>query len=160
MAAGADPNAQDGRQDSAFLVTGVFYCGLLLTGVPALRVMKDGLWWIVLALSVTWLNDTAGLVFGKLIGRHKLSPTISPNKTIEGYVAGLVFSAALSAVSSWCGVLQKINRWRSHLGATGQPLFSLGYFDNHHWGNEGDFQWHDLPAATRKYIIEVEQKKC
>ena len=36
-------------------------------------------------------------VFGKLIGRHKLAPTLSPNKTVEGYVAGLVFSAILSA---------------------------------------------------------------
>ncbi len=55
--------------------------------------------------------------------------------------------AALAAAASWSGVLQKTNRWRSHLGATGQALYSVGYFDNPHWGNEGDFQWHDLPAA-------------
>lgn len=54
-------------------------------------------WLVFFPLALTWLNDTAGLVFGRLIGRHKLAPTLSPNKTIEGYVAGLVFSAILSA---------------------------------------------------------------
>jgi alpha-galactosidase len=55
--------------------------------------------------------------------------------------------AALSAVASWSGVLQKTNRWRGHLGESGQPLYSLGYMGNSHWGNEGDFAWHDLPVA-------------
>jgi phosphatidate cytidylyltransferase len=53
-------------------------------------------WLVFFPLALTWLNDTAGLVFGKLLGKHKLAPTLSPNKTIEGYVAGLVFSAILS----------------------------------------------------------------
>ena len=55
--------------------------------------------------------------------------------------------AALSAVASWSGVLQQVSRWRSHLGDSGQALYSLGYFGNTHWGNEGDFGWHDLPLA-------------
>ena len=55
--------------------------------------------------------------------------------------------AALSAVGSWSGVLQRTSRWRSHLGDREVPLYSLGYFDHPHWGHEGDFQWHDLPAA-------------
>jgi phosphatidate cytidylyltransferase len=54
-------------------------------------------WLVFFPLALTWLNDTAGLVFGKLMGRHKLAPTLSPNKTIEGYVAGLIFSAMLAA---------------------------------------------------------------
>jgi phosphatidate cytidylyltransferase len=54
-------------------------------------------WLVFFPLALTWLNDTAGLVFGKLLGRHKLAPTLSPNKTIEGYIAGLIFSAVLSA---------------------------------------------------------------
>jgi len=54
-------------------------------------------WLVFFPLALTWVNDTAGLVFGKLLGRHKLAPTLSPNKTVEGYVAGLVFSAVLGA---------------------------------------------------------------
>ncbi|MCL5995731.1 MAG: alpha-galactosidase [Chloroflexi bacterium] len=55
--------------------------------------------------------------------------------------------AALSAAFSWSGVLQKMPRWQMHLPA-GQPaLYSVGYFANVHWGNEGDFHWFDLPNA-------------
>jgi phosphatidate cytidylyltransferase len=55
-------------------------------------------WLVFFPLILTWTNDTAALAFGRLIGRHKLAPTVSPNKTIEGYVAGLVFSAVLAAL--------------------------------------------------------------
>jgi len=54
--------------------------------------------------------------------------------------------AAISAASTWSGVLQKMNRWQLHV-PQGQALYSIGYMDNPHWGNEGDFQWRDLPAA-------------
>ena len=60
--------------------------------------------------------------------------------------------AALSAACSWSGVLQKTNRWRSLLGGTGRPLYSLGYFDNSKGCDEGNFQWHDLPAA--RYCVD------
>ena len=81
------------------------FCLIYLGFFPAHLVLLKNLavsrcwspWIVFFPLALTWLNDTAGLVFGKLIGRHKLSPTVSPNKTIEGYIAGLVFSAALSA---------------------------------------------------------------
>ena len=63
-----------------------------------LSVSRDWSPWLVFfPLALTWLNDTAGLVFGKLLGRRKLAPTLSPNKTVEGYVAGLVLSGILSA---------------------------------------------------------------
>ena len=79
----------------------VIYLGLFpahLVLLKNLSVSRDWSPWLVFfPLALTWLNDTAGLVFGKLLGRHKLAPTLSPNKTIEGYVAGLVFSAILSA---------------------------------------------------------------
>ncbi len=55
--------------------------------------------------------------------------------------------AALSAACSWAGVLQKTNRWRSHIGASGVPLYSLGYFESARWGTEGAFRWFDLPVA-------------
>ncbi len=55
--------------------------------------------------------------------------------------------AALSAAFSWSGVLQKTARWQSHLATPGSPLYSVGYFANTHWGNEGDFRWFDLPQA-------------
>lgn len=55
--------------------------------------------------------------------------------------------AALAAACPWSGVLQKVDRWRMHLPDADAPLYSIGYMENPHWGNEGDFRWHDLPVA-------------
>lgn len=60
--------------------------------------------------------------------------------------------AAIAQASSWSGVLQKTKRWQSHLGQTSLPLYSVGYMNGHHWGTEGSFGWHDLPAA--RYIVD------
>lgn len=49
-----------------------------------------GLAWFLLALLVTWLSDTAAYLVGKSVGRNKLIPRVSPNKTIEGAIGGLV----------------------------------------------------------------------
>jgi phosphatidate cytidylyltransferase len=38
----------------------------------------------------TWIADSGAFVVGKSMGRHKLSPRLSPNKTVEGYVGGIV----------------------------------------------------------------------
>jgi len=56
-------------------------------------------------------------------------------------------TAALSAAFSWSGVLQKTSRWHMLVPNKHAPLYSIGYMTNPHWGNEGDFQWHDLPQA-------------
>jgi alpha-galactosidase len=55
--------------------------------------------------------------------------------------------AALAAAASWSGVMQKTNRWRSHLEGTQLPLYSLGYFASSEWGREGNFHWFDMPSA-------------
>ena len=56
-----------------------------------------GLAWFLLALLVTWLFDTFAYLVGKTWGRRKLIPRISPNKTVEGSIGGLV-AAGLTAL--------------------------------------------------------------
>ena len=56
--------------------------------------------WTVLAMVATWLADSGAYVFGKRFGRRKLAPRLSPNKTIEGYVAGIIVSAIGSYVAA------------------------------------------------------------
>jgi phosphatidate cytidylyltransferase len=51
------------------------------------------------AFIVTWATDIGAYIVGRAIGRHKLAPTISPGKTIEGLVGGLV--AATLAGGAW-----------------------------------------------------------
>jgi phosphatidate cytidylyltransferase len=60
----------------------------------------DG-WPVVQFATLIWANDTMAFVGGKMMGRHKLAPTISPGKTWEGAVVGAL-SAGLAA-SMWWG---------------------------------------------------------
>ena len=74
----------------------VYPAALLATGL-ALRESTDGLAWLSYAILIAFASDTAAYATGRLIGRHKLSPSISPGKTWEGAAGAVVGAAALSA---------------------------------------------------------------
>ena len=57
-----------------------------------------GLAWFLVVLTTTWLCDTGQYLVGRTFGKHPLSPRISPKKTIEGFVGGLVVSAVTGAL--------------------------------------------------------------
>jgi phosphatidate cytidylyltransferase len=48
--------------------------------------------WLIFLLAVVWMGDTGGYFGGRFFGKHKLAPHVSPKKTIEGAVAGLLAS--------------------------------------------------------------------
>jgi phosphatidate cytidylyltransferase len=52
-----------------------------------------GLGWYLLAQCVTWLTDVGAYIAGRRFGRHKLAPAISPGKSVEGAIGGLVLGA-------------------------------------------------------------------
>ena len=62
---------------------------------------------IFFLLVTVWFGDTAAYLFGKRFGVHKLRPAISPAKTIEGAVAGVVFGA-LGGLGVWSVFLQEV----------------------------------------------------
>ena len=68
--------------------------------------LPSGAWWTLVALLGVWGFDAAAFFTGHYFGRHKLAPRISPNKTWEGAVGGLVLSitAALLFTSIPLGV--------------------------------------------------------
>lgn len=67
------------------------YAGFLLSRFIALRELPGhGLYLAILVLVVVWMNDICAYFGGKLLGRRKLAPTISPNKTIEGAIFGMI----------------------------------------------------------------------
>jgi len=70
---------------------GVFYIGGLLAALPALHAFP-GPAWLALAIALSFGNDTGAYFTGRALGRHKLAPAISPGKTVEGAVGGLVAS--------------------------------------------------------------------
>lgn len=73
-------------------VLGVVYIPLSLALLVFIRSMEDGALWLIWLLIVCFANDTGALYVGTFKGEHKLAPQISPNKTIEGAVGGLVSS--------------------------------------------------------------------
>lgn len=81
---------------------GVFYVGLLPATAALLQ--RDvpggrGPWWVLMTVVVVFGNDAGAYFTGKLMGRHKLYPTISPGKTLEGGVGGLIFSFMLAVLA-------------------------------------------------------------
>jgi len=58
----------------------------------------DGQWWVLTFVTTVALIDSAGYLFGRVFGKHKLAPGVSPKKTWEGLVASIMFGAT-SAVA-------------------------------------------------------------
>jgi phosphatidate cytidylyltransferase len=61
--------------------------------------------WTILALVSIWLADTGAYMVGRfltgrILGRHKLSPRLSPNKTVEGYIGGIVIGTTLTLLTA------------------------------------------------------------
>ncbi len=75
-----------------WLVFSLAYAALPLALVAQLRGFSGGDWWVVLLLSITWMNDTGAYFAGRAFGRHRLMPRVSPSKTWEGFAGGLLFS--------------------------------------------------------------------
>lgn len=70
----------------------VVYITVSMTSLSLLRYFdrECGVWMVVLAFMIAWATDTFAFATGKLFGKHKLIPEISPKKTIEGSVGGVV----------------------------------------------------------------------
>jgi len=70
----------------------VLYVGWLGQHLLLVRRLHDGLAWTLLLLLATFATDTGAYAAGRLLGRHKLAPRVSPAKTVEGAVGGLVMA--------------------------------------------------------------------
>ena len=60
----------------------------------------EGKWWIAYLILVTKMADVGGYFGGKLFGRNKLTSSISPNKTYEGFFSALLFALVSSSLIS------------------------------------------------------------
>jgi phosphatidate cytidylyltransferase len=67
--------------------------------------MARGAWLVLYVIAVTWSTDTGAYFAGVRFGKRKLAPTLSPNKTIEGAIGGLIAATAMSlAWGAWIGL--------------------------------------------------------
>jgi len=76
-------------------VLGIVYIPFSLSLLLFVRNVQDGVFWIFWLLIVCFINDTGAFYTGRFFGKRKLSPHISPNKTIEGSLGGV--AAAMTA---------------------------------------------------------------
>jgi phosphatidate cytidylyltransferase len=78
--------------EAGLQLLGLLYVPLLLSQLAALRQLPHGTSWIFLLLIIVMSGDTAAYYVGSSIGRRKLYPLVSPNKSIEGMFGGLAGS--------------------------------------------------------------------
>jgi len=84
----------------ALAALGVVYLGVLTAPLAILkRDAPHGAAWVLLAVAVTFGNDTGAYFAGRALGRHKLYPVISPAKSVEGAVGGLAASLIVMLVA-------------------------------------------------------------
>ncbi|MBI3978157.1 MAG: phosphatidate cytidylyltransferase [Chloroflexi bacterium] len=77
------------------------YTGLLLAHFVLLRRRPLGAEWVLFTMFVTWVTDAGAYFVGRSAGRLKLAPTISPRKTLEGAVGGVVVAVAAAVPLAW-----------------------------------------------------------
>jgi phosphatidate cytidylyltransferase len=86
----------------ALTLLGMLYVGWFLGHAILLRGLVDGPALVLFLVGVTWIGETGAYAVGSTVGRHKLAPLISPNKTIEGAVAQFVLSVLGGlALAAW-----------------------------------------------------------
>ena len=76
--------------DVAFMVLSTMYVGIGFHYLIETR--EAGITFIVFALVIVWVTDSGAYFTGRKFGKRKLWPEISPNKTIEGFVGGIVLA--------------------------------------------------------------------
>jgi len=79
-------------------LAGPLYLGATLSYAVALRGLDKGMEWVLMALLATFAVDTSAYFVGKAMGRHRMAPQISPGKTWEGAVGGLVAAVVATVV--------------------------------------------------------------
>ena len=74
---------------------------LLFQAIPQLRQMEYGLYYLLMAVTLCFVTDVAAYLIGSRFGKHKLIPQVSPNKTWEGAIAGIVTSVFTMLLFDW-----------------------------------------------------------
>lgn len=107
--------------DTAYSVFGLLYIGLSLTAIPLLSAQENGPSLLVFLFFVVWVGDIVALYVGRAVGRRKLAPSISPNKTWEGSIGSVLGSVLITLLLIFlAGMLTRNNfDWLSYPG----PMF-------------------------------------
>ena len=83
-------------------IFGSIYLGYLLSFLLKIKDLPNGNYYLISLLIITWANDIGAYLIGTKLGKNKIFPKISPKKTIEGSIGGIIFSiAGTFALKNW-----------------------------------------------------------
>ena len=114
---------------SAKIQWALMVCVYCISYVPALMTLDlmgftgDPLWPAMWLILVVQASDVLQYICGKLAGRHKVAPVLSPSKTVEGLVGGVLLATGLGVAMSW---MTPFNYWQA--AAIGFVACIFGFF--------------------------------
>ena len=109
---------------------GVLYVAVMLSFIYRTRLLDGGVFTVWLVFVCSWGCDTCAYCVGKLIGKHKMAPVLSPKKSVEGGIGGILGAALIGALYALA-----INRWGNAgadvltyviIGAAGGAISQIG----------------------------------
>ncbi len=89
-------NIQGALADFAITIVGIIYVCLFFLFIVKIRFLEEGLWRLFIFLGAVKAFDIGAYFCGTWFGRRKLSPRLSPKKTVEGVIGGLVFCLVIT----------------------------------------------------------------
>ena len=101
----------------AMTIFGFVYVSVMLSYLYQLRILNNGTYLIWLAFIGAWGSDTCAYCVGMLIGKHKLPSELSPKKSIEGCIAGIVGAGLIGFLYATI--------FKSHLTTIDNPQMTL-----------------------------------
>ena len=89
-------------EDGALTLMGFLYVPVLFSFLYFLREQEDGIFYVWYVFMASWGCDTCAYLAGRFFGKHKMSPHLSPKKTVEGAIGGTLGAILLSMIYAFC----------------------------------------------------------
>lgn len=87
----------------------IVYAPLMFSFIYRIRLMENGIWLAGMIFVSAWMCDTCAYFSGSLLGKHKLAPVLSPKKSIEGSIGGIIGAGLSGAFYAW--ILSMFGVW-------------------------------------------------
>lgn len=109
---------------------GMFYVTVMLSYIYQTRLLEGGIFTVWLVFVCSWGCDTCAYCVGMLIGKHKMAPVLSPKKSVEGGIGGILGAALIGVLYALA-----INHWGNAgtdvlsyaiIGAAGGAISQIG----------------------------------
>jgi len=91
----------DAARETAYSMLGFLYIPLLLAHLVLLRQTRYGVQWLIVIMLIVMTNDSVAFYSGRALGKHRLYPLVSPKKSIEGAIGGVLGSISGAMIARY-----------------------------------------------------------